>query len=147
LNGPYFHLLPEYRPHLYVSSPPEGNPKFLALSENLPQLDFEEFPYHPLETNIPTILNDPTNIHTVTLNQVTVETGQIVHLYISTDQEPFDYVPAGRETEMCGSAFMYAEQLSTIDQWNVGQEIRHVDFQESFIIPHVKPVWEYVESQ
>jgi hypothetical protein len=65
VNVPYVHLLPEYRPQLDASLPPEDDPKFLAccvLSENLPPFDFREFPHHPLETSTP-----------VDLNQVSVE--------------------------------------------------------------------------
>jgi hypothetical protein len=62
VNVPFVHLLPEYRPQLDVSLPPEDDPKFLAccvLYENLSQFDFGGFPHHPLEMNIPTILNGP----------------------------------------------------------------------------------------
>jgi hypothetical protein len=93
VNIPYIHFKPEDRPQLDVSLPPEDDPKFLAcyvLSENLPQFDFGEFPYHPPETNIPTILNRPTSRIPVDLNQVSVEGRQLVHLYLSTDQETFD---------------------------------------------------------
>jgi hypothetical protein len=58
VNVPYVHLLPEYRPQLDVSLPPEDDPKFLAcsvLSESLSQFDLGEFPHYPLETNTPTI--------------------------------------------------------------------------------------------
>jgi hypothetical protein len=43
VKDPYVHLLPEYRPQLDVSLPPEDDPKLLAccvLSENLPKFDF-----------------------------------------------------------------------------------------------------------
>jgi hypothetical protein len=30
VNVPYVHMLPEYRPQLDISLPPEGDPKFLA---------------------------------------------------------------------------------------------------------------------
>jgi hypothetical protein len=43
VNVAYVHLLPEYRPQLDVSLPPEDNPKFLTFClfyENLPQFDF-----------------------------------------------------------------------------------------------------------
>jgi hypothetical protein len=59
------------------------------MSENLPQFDFGEFPHHPLQINIPTILNGPTRRNPVYLNQVSVEARQLVHLYLSTDQETF----------------------------------------------------------
>jgi hypothetical protein len=93
VNVPYVILLPEYRPQLDVSLPPKDDPKFLAccvLSENLPQFDFRELPRHPLETNIPTILNSPTNINPVDLNQVSMEARQLVHPYLSNDQETFN---------------------------------------------------------
>jgi hypothetical protein len=38
---------------------------------------------------------------------------------------------------------MHEVQFSTNDQWHVGQEISHVDFQESFVIPPSKPIWMY----
>jgi hypothetical protein len=90
---PYVHLLPEYRPQLDISLPSKGDSKFLAccvLPGHLPQFNFGEFPYHPLETNTPTILNGPTSRNPVALNQVSVETRQLVHLYLSTTQETFD---------------------------------------------------------
>jgi hypothetical protein len=49
-------------------------------------------------------------------------------------------VPAGNEIAMGGSAIMHEVQN---DQWQVGQEIRHAVFQESFVIPPCKPVWMY----
>jgi hypothetical protein len=87
------HLLPEYRPGLDFSLPPEDDPKFLAccvLSENLPQFDFRECPHHLLEMNTPTILNGPTSRNRMDLNHVRVEARQLVHLYLSTDQKTFD---------------------------------------------------------
>jgi hypothetical protein len=51
-----------------------------VLFENLPQFDFGEFPYHPLETNTPTLLNGPTSRNPVDLNQMSVEARQLVHL-------------------------------------------------------------------
>jgi hypothetical protein len=83
VNVPFVHLLPEYRAQLDVSLPPEDDPKFLAccvLSANLTQFDFGEFPYHPLETITPKILNGPTSRNSVDLNQVSVESRQLVHL-------------------------------------------------------------------
>jgi hypothetical protein len=44
---------------------------------------------------------------------------------------------------MCGSAIRHDVQFSTNDQWHVGQEIRHLVFQESFVIPPCKPVLMY----
>jgi hypothetical protein len=93
VNVQFVHLLPEYRPQLVVSLPPEDDPKFLAcciLSESLPQVDFGGFPHHPLEMNTPTILNDPTSRNLVDLNQVSMEARQLDHIYLSTDQETFD---------------------------------------------------------
>jgi hypothetical protein len=90
VNVPYRHLLPECRHQLNVSLQPEDNPKFLArciLSENLPQFDFGEFPHHPLETNTQTILNGLTSRYATNLNQMSVEAKQLVHLYLSTNQE------------------------------------------------------------
>jgi hypothetical protein len=88
VNVPHVHLLPEYRPQLDVSLPPEDDPKFLAycvLSESLPQFNFGEFSNHPLETNMAMILNGPTSRNPVDLNQGSVEARQLVHLYLSTD--------------------------------------------------------------
>jgi hypothetical protein len=82
VNVPYVHLLPEYRPQLNISLPPEDDHKFLAcciLSENLPQFHFGELPHHPLEI----IWNGPTSRNSVDLNQVSVEARQLVHLYLS----------------------------------------------------------------
>jgi hypothetical protein len=99
VNVPYVHFLPEYRAQLDVSLPPEDDPKFLAccvLSENLPQFDFVEFPNHPLEIYTPTILNGPTRRNPVDLIQESVEARQLVHLYLSTDQETFDSGTCGQ---------------------------------------------------
>jgi hypothetical protein len=60
-----------------------------GLSENLPKFDFWEFPHQPLERIAPTILNGPTNRKPVDLNQLSVETRQLVHLYLSSDQVTF----------------------------------------------------------
>jgi hypothetical protein len=38
---------------------------------------------------------------------------------------------------------MQEVQFLMNDQWHVGQEIRHVVFQKSFVIPPCKPVWMY----
>jgi hypothetical protein len=46
----------------------------------------------------------------------------------------------GNETEMCGSAIMHEVQFWMNHQWHVGQEIRHIVFQENFIIPLCKPI-------
>jgi hypothetical protein len=92
VSVPYVHLLPEYGPQLDVSLSSEDIPKFLAcciLSENLPQFNFREFPHHPLEINTPTILNG-TGRNPVYLNQVSVDVRQLVHLYLSIDQETLD---------------------------------------------------------
>jgi hypothetical protein len=104
--------------------PPKDDPKFLAfcvLSENLPQNDFGELPHHPLEMNTRTILNGPTSRYPMDLNQVSM-----VHFYLSTIHEV---------------------QFLTNDQWHVSQEIRHIVFQESFVIPFFKPVWMYMGSE
>jgi hypothetical protein len=77
VNAPHVHLLPEYRPQLDFSLPPEDNPKFLAccvLSKTLPQFNFGKFPHHPLEMNTSTtMLNGPTSRNPVDLNQVSME--------------------------------------------------------------------------
>jgi hypothetical protein len=99
VNVPCVHLLPEYWPQLDVSLPLENDPKFLAcclLSENLPQFDFGEFPHHSLEINTPTILDGATRKNPVDLNQVSVEARQLVHLYLTTDQETFDSGTCGQ---------------------------------------------------
>jgi hypothetical protein len=99
VNVSYVHLLPEYRPQLDVSLPSEDDHKFLAccvLSEILPQFDFGEFPHHTLETNTPTTLNGPTSRNPLDLNQVSVEAKELVHLYLSTDQETFDSGTCGQ---------------------------------------------------
>jgi hypothetical protein len=87
------HHLPEYRTQLAVSLPPENDSKFLeccVLSENLPQFDFGEFPHYPLKTITQKILNGPKSRNPVDLNQMSVEARQLVHIYLSTDQETFD---------------------------------------------------------
>jgi hypothetical protein len=79
---PYVHLLPEYRPHLRVSMKHEDDHKVLTccvLGKNLPQFDFGESPYHPLETNTPKILNGPTRINPMDIDQVKVD----IYLYSS----------------------------------------------------------------
>jgi hypothetical protein len=94
VNVPHVHLLPEYGPQLDVSLPPEDDLKFLScyvLSETLPQLNFGEFPHHPLETITPKILNGPTSKNPVDLNVMSVEARQLVHVYLSTDQETFRF--------------------------------------------------------
>jgi hypothetical protein len=94
VNVPYVRLLPEYRPQYGVSLLTEDDPKFLAyciLSENLPQFNFGEFLHHPLETNIPMILNGTTRRNPVDSNQVNMEARQLVHLFLSTNQETFDW--------------------------------------------------------
>jgi hypothetical protein len=93
VNVPYVLFLPEYRPQLNASLQREDDPKFLAwriLSENLPQLDFGEFPRHPLQMNTPTILSGPTNRNPMDLSQVSVEAVQLVQIYLSTVQETFN---------------------------------------------------------
>jgi hypothetical protein len=99
LNVPYVHLMPEYSPQLAVSLSSEDDSKFLAccvLSENLPQFDFGEFPHLPLETITSKIINGPTIRNPVALNQMSVEARQLVHLYLSVDQETFDPGPCGQ---------------------------------------------------
>jgi hypothetical protein len=48
---------------------------------------------------------------------------------------------------MCGSAILHEAHFSMNDHWHVGQEIRHIAFQESFVFPPCKPVWKYVGSE
>jgi hypothetical protein len=93
VNVPYVRLLPEYRPQLDISLPPEDDPKFVAcciLSENVPQFSVQKFSHHPSNTNTPTFLNGLASRNPVDLNQVSVEARQLVHLYLSTDQETFN---------------------------------------------------------
>jgi hypothetical protein len=56
-------------------------------TENLTKFDFGEFPYHPLETNTPTILNGAISKNSVDLNLVSVEARQLVRLYLPNDHE------------------------------------------------------------
>jgi hypothetical protein len=112
--------------------PLEDDPKFLAcciLFESQPQFHFGEFPHHPLELIILTIVNCPRSRNRLDLYQVSVEAKQSIHLYLSSHQETFGYVPVGRGTEMCWSAIMHEVRFSTNDKWHVGYEIRHVVFQ------------------
>jgi hypothetical protein len=53
----------------------------------------------------------------------------------------------GNKTEMWGTAIMHEVQFLTNDQWHASQEIRHVVFQESFVILPWKPVWKYAGSE
>jgi hypothetical protein len=76
----------------HVSLPPKDDPKFLAcwvLSENLLPFDFAEFSHYPLEWNTPMILSGPTSRNPVDLNQVRTKVRQLVHLFLSIDQETF----------------------------------------------------------
>jgi hypothetical protein len=76
VNVPYVYLLPEYSPQPEISLPSEDGPRFLVccvLYENLPQFDFKEFPYHSRAMNALMILNGPTSINPVDLNQVSVK--------------------------------------------------------------------------
>jgi hypothetical protein len=89
-----------FRPQHNISLTPEDIPKFLTccvLSENLPQFYFGEIPHHPLDTNIATILNVPTSRNPVDLNQVSMEARQLVHVYLSTNQETFDSGTFGQD--------------------------------------------------
>jgi hypothetical protein len=47
---------------------------------------------------------------------------------------------AANETELCVSAITNDVQFLTNVQWHVGQEIKHVVFQEIFAIPSYKLV-------
>jgi hypothetical protein len=54
VNALYGLLLPDYRSQFEVSLPPEDELKSWNVTfvlENLSQLDFGEFPHHPLKTN------------------------------------------------------------------------------------------------
>jgi hypothetical protein len=68
---PYVHLLPEYRPQLDVAMPPEdvSISWHVAYCLKLYDSSIGDFPYHPLETNTPTILNDSRSRNPVDLNQ------------------------------------------------------------------------------
>jgi hypothetical protein len=95
-----FHMTLQYTFHISTSClntdlslASHCHPKTIAccvLSENLPQFDFREFAHHPLEMNISMILNGPTSINPVDINQMSMEARQLVHLYASIDQETFD---------------------------------------------------------
>jgi hypothetical protein len=49
------------------------------------------------------------------------------------------------ETKICGSAILHKVHFSTNDRWHVDQDIRHVVFQENFVIPPCKPVWNHMK--
>jgi hypothetical protein len=129
VNVPYVHFLPEYRPQLDISLTPEDDPKFLAcwiLSEILLQFDFGEFPHHPLEKNTPMILNDPTSRNPVNLNQVSLEARQLVHLYLSTNQETFDSGTCGqRDGNVWGRHHAWS---AVLDEWSVARRPRNQAF-------------------
>jgi hypothetical protein len=113
------------------------------LSADLPQFDFGQFARHPLETNTPTLNGlTSTNPVNIRVNQVSAEARQLVHLYPPTRKLSIQ-VLAGNQTEMHGGIITHEVKLSMNDQWQIGQEIRHVVFQESFVIPPCKPVWKY----
>jgi hypothetical protein len=83
-----------YDIELDVSLPPEDDLKFLdccVLSENLPQFGFGEFASHLLERNILQILNGPTSRNPVDRSQASMQARQLVHPYLSTGHEIFDY--------------------------------------------------------
>jgi hypothetical protein len=89
----------------------------LLIVWNLPQFDFGEFSHHPLEINTPTILNGPTRRNPAYLNQVSVAARQLVHLYLSTDQETFDSGTCGQwdwNVRECHHA-----QSAVLDNWSV----------------------------
>jgi hypothetical protein len=79
----------------------------------------------------------------VDLNQVSVEARNWSSCTYPPTRKLSIQVPAGNETEMCGNAIKHEMQFPTNEQWHVGQEIRHVVFQESFVIPPCNPVWMY----
>jgi hypothetical protein len=117
-----------------------------VLPQNLPQLDFWEFPYHQVERNTTTILSGPTSRNPANLSKVSL--GQTIGppLPIHWLRNVSVEVPAGNETETWGSDVMHEVQFSTNDQRYVGQEIRLVVFQESFVIPSCYSVWKCVGS-
>ncbi|KAJ4429746.1 hypothetical protein ANN_21950 [Periplaneta americana] len=87
------HLLLEYRPHIDVSLTCEHHPKlqeYCVCPQNMPQFDSEGIPNQAPETNKPMILNGPTSRNREGSDQVSVETKQLGHLYLSIDQETFD---------------------------------------------------------
>ncbi|KAJ4433219.1 hypothetical protein ANN_15477 [Periplaneta americana] len=87
------HLLLEYRPHIDVSLTCEHDPKlqeYCVCPQNMPQFYSEGIPNQAPETNKPMILNGPTSRNREGSNQVSVETKQLGHLYLSIDQEIFD---------------------------------------------------------
>jgi hypothetical protein len=87
---PYVHLQPEYRPQIDVSLPPEEDLIFLtycALSGNMSQFDFGEFPHHPLET----ILNDRTSRNPVDSNHVS-EDSEVPEFKSRTGSMKFPWV-------------------------------------------------------
>jgi hypothetical protein len=139
VNVAYVPFLPLYRPQLDVSFPPEDDPKFPArcvLSESLSRFDVREFPHHPQERNT-TIWNGSASRNPVDLNQASVEGRQLVRLYVSIDQETFD---SGICRHAGWRSIMHEVQFPTNDQWHVSQEVRRVAFQESFVMPHCKPI-------
>ncbi|KAJ4427536.1 hypothetical protein ANN_25184 [Periplaneta americana] len=87
------HLLLEYIPHIDVSLTCEHDPKlqeYCVFPQNMPQFDSEGIPNQAPETNKPMILNGPTSRNREGSDQVSVETKQLGHLYLSIDQESFD---------------------------------------------------------
>jgi hypothetical protein len=100
-NIPYAHLLPEYRPQLDASLHPEDGAKSLAcgaLSENLPQFGFGEFPHHP-QMNTLNMLKGPTSRNPMCLNQLIVDARKLSgNLSI--------YAPVENETEICTNAVL-----------------------------------------
>jgi hypothetical protein len=76
---------------------------------------------------------------------VSVETRQLVHLYLSTTQETFD-------SDTCRQRDWNVREChhtwsAVLDRWSFGQEIRHVVFQASFVILPCKPVLKYAWSE
>jgi hypothetical protein len=61
-----------------------------------------------------------------------LEARQLVHICLSPDKETFDSGICGHETEIYRIAIMHEMNFSMNYQWLVGQEIRHVVFQENF---------------
>jgi hypothetical protein len=98
VNVPYVHLLPKYRPPFDVSLPPEDDPKFLAccvLSENLQQFDFGV----STSSTGDGYTNDFKWLHKYKSSGfISCERGarQLVHFYLSIDQEAFDSGACGQ---------------------------------------------------
>jgi hypothetical protein len=111
--------------------------------KNLLQFDFGEFPHHPLETITPKILNGPISINPV-------EARQLVHLYLSINQETFDSGTCGQRDWNVRER--HHEWSSVLDEWPVARRPRNQTWfppppKESFVIPPCKPTCKYLGSE